>query len=165
MKVGATRFPNTVSAAKTSFLIPILTIFPLAGLAKINPDFQGHSYLWVFGFLCLMVLLSMIFFYGASYACLAGLERKDKFMSYITSFNWLNLTSFAINAPFFLLVYFGIYQYQEMYNLFVFLILFSTAYQAFLITYLLRINWMLGAAISIMGMLIDDEIQKFIFSL
>ena len=68
-----------------------------------------------------------------------------------------------MNLPFFLLVYAGFYTYDEMFNLFIFLILFAMAYQAFLITHLLRINWMLGTAIAIMDMLINDELHKLLF--
>ncbi len=165
MKTGATRFQNTIQAAKTSFLVPILVIFPVAEVAKVNSDFTDHSYIWLLGFFAMMLALNMLFFFGASYACMVALEKKDKFPAYITSMNWLSLTSLVINMPFLLLVYFGIYSYDEMYNLFIFLILFGTTYQAFLITHLLRINWMLGAAISIMGILIDDGIRQLLFSL
>ncbi|MCB9985470.1 MAG: hypothetical protein H6864_07280 [Micavibrio sp.] len=147
-----------------SFLIPFLTIIPTAELAKINPDFADKSYFWIFGMFFLLFGLSSLFFYSISYACMVALERKQHFLTYITAFNWIGLTSLAINLPFFLLVYTGFYSFEEMFNLFIFMVLFSCTYQAFMVTHLLRINWMLGAAIAIMSMLIDDGIHKLLFS-
>ena len=62
-----------------------------------------------------------------------------------------------------MLVYYGAYTYQEMLNLFIFLMFFSVIYSAFMITHLLRINWMLGAALSIMSLLIDDGLRQALF--
>lgn len=164
MKVGVMRFDNTRNAAIVSFIIPLLILFPTAELAQINPDFVGKSYWWLLGMFALLYAGGSFAFFGCSYACMAALERKQYFMSYINAFNWLNLTSLAINLPFFLLVYAGYYTFEEMFNLFIFLILFGMTYQAFLITYMLRINWMLGAAMAIMGMLIDDGLHKLLFN-
>ena len=62
-----------------------------------------------------------------------------------------------------MLVYYGAYTYQEMLNLFIFLMFFSVIYSAFMITHLLLINWMLGAALSIMSLLIDDGLRQALF--
>lgn len=163
MSRGAARFEGDKKSALVSFALPFLFLFPTAELAQINPDLAGHDYMWLLSRFFLLFIGSTAIFYACVYGCLVALERKEKFFSLVTAMNWLNITSFVINIPFFLLVYADIYSFQEMYNLFIFMMLFGTTYIAFLITYLLRINWMLGTAIAIMGMLIDDGLHHYIF--
>jgi len=163
MRKGVSRFENTKRAAFSSFLVPLLVLIPSAELAKLNPQFTGHSYFWIGGSFLIMFLISASLFYGSSYISMWALEKKKSIFAYINAFNWMNVTFFVVNLPFFLLVYFGIFKYEEMINLFIFLILFSCAYQAYFITRLLNINWMLGTAIAIMGLLADDLANKIMF--
>jgi len=163
MKSGVQRFENTKEAALTSLLIPLILLLLISEISKINPVYADLNYLHILAKTSILLVLSILIYYGASYACIVALERKQYFFQFITATNWLTLTSFAINAPFFMLVYYGAYTYQEMLNLFIFLMFFSVIYSAFMITHLLRINWMLGAALSIMSLLIDDGLRQALF--
>lgn len=163
MKLGVTRFNNTKDAAISSFIIPFLSVFLIAELAHINPVFADRPYIWNLFSLTALLVINIVLFYGASYICMWALDRKEFIYTYINATNWLSLTVTLTNLPFILLVYFGFYTYAEMNNLFIFMILFGCTYQAFYITHALRINWMLGTAISILGMLIDDTAYKIMF--
>lgn len=163
MKLGVTRFQNTREAALSSFLVLLIPLLLMAEMAQINPVFTGRPYIWnLFSFSTLFVI-NAVLFYGASYICMWALDRKEQVYAFINGSNWLTITSTAINLPFLFLVYFGFYSYAEMNNLFIFIILFGCVYLAFFITHVLRINWMLGTAMSILGMLIDDAAYKIMF--
>ncbi|MDY0029501.1 MAG: hypothetical protein RBR86_06115 [Pseudobdellovibrionaceae bacterium] len=163
MKAGVKRFENTKEAATASFIIPFMFLFPISEISRINPDYTDLSYIYILSMTTLLLVLSMIFYYGACYACMVALERKNHFYQFVSATNWITLTSFVTNMPFFLLVYWGYYEYKEMFNLFIFMMFFAVTYQAFMITHLLRINWMLGTGISIMSLLIDDGLRQAIF--
>ncbi|HNQ91691.1 MAG TPA: hypothetical protein PKI93_02045 [Alphaproteobacteria bacterium] len=163
MKIGTTRFENTKQATLSSFLIPFLILIPTAEIAHINPEFTDKSYTWLFGSFALLFLISASAFFSASYVAMWALEKRDVFYAYINAFNWMNVSSFAINLPFYLLVYAGFYEFKEMFNLFIFFVLLICAYQAYFITHILKINWMLGTAMSIMGMLSEDMAHKILF--
>lgn len=163
MAIGAKRFDATWRTALWSFIIPFLIVIPTAELAHINPDFSDKTYDWIFGrFLSLYILGSLFYFIGLSMA-LWSFEKLGKLPGLVNGLNWLNLSNFLINLPFFLLVYFGAYSMDEMDNLLIFLIFFSISYQAYFLSKFIGINWMLAASLAIFGLFTDQTAHQIIF--
>ena len=92
-----------------------------------------------------------------------ALDRSQYFYQFVNTYNWINLTSFLISLPFYLLVVKGIYKWEEVENILLCLILYGYAYIAYAISITFRINWQLAAGLSIVGMAIGQAASAMIY--
>ncbi len=163
MKISRDRFVNSPEAMKQSFLVPLL-ILPLGILiAPVNPEFAALPFpKLAFRFaldFCLVVFVYLLFMRAVAKA----LDRSQYFFQFVTAYNWLNLTSLVISLPFFVLAMKGIYEWDEVKNILIGLVLYGYAYLAFAITMILRINWMLAASLAIVSMALGQVSNALVY--
>ena len=163
MKISRDRFVNSPEAMKQSFLVPLLLLLPSILIAPINPDFTPLPFpnlalSFTLDF-CLVLFVYLLFMRAVAKA----LDRSQFFFQFVNAYNWLNLTSFLISLPFFVLVVSGIYEWDEVKNILICLVLFSYAYLAFAITMILQINWMLAASLAIVSMALGQLSNALVY--
>ena len=156
MKAGAARFVNSKEAMLWSFLVPALLLPLVIFIAPINPDLAALSPLVLAFKYTLNVFISAILYFGTVYLIAGALHRREYFFQFVNASNWLNLSALIISLPFYALVAGDIYSFDEMKNLLIFLLIYGFIYYAFMLTYVFRINWMLAASVSILGMAIGQ---------
>lgn len=163
MKVARDRFVNSPEAMKASFLVPLL-LLPLGiVIAPINPDLTAMPIGKLALRFCLDFALAFIVYFLIMKAVCKALDRSQYFNQLVNAYNWLNLSSLVISMPFFLLILKGYYQWEELENILLCLILYSYAYLAFAISLILRINWMLAASLSILALALGQVSGSLIY--
>lgn len=156
LKKGSTRFVGTSDAFKRSLWIPILLV-PVVAMIIPNPEpYADKSHLWAICLLMLQMFLSTSGFIAGIYFFRMKHVTNEQFLSCITSYNWLSLSSFVINIPLMLLAFTGINTWDDVYAMMILLALYSYSFLAFMITYTLRINGYLGCAFAMMALLIGE---------
>ena len=163
LKAGTTRFANTKPAVILSFIAAVLVIFPSAYLARANPDFAGDGYLLIFVRFLMEYLIFCFLYLPSMHFIAKQLERDQYFLSFVNGLNWLNVSQLLMILPFTWGVIVGHWQWQEVYYFLVFLIMYGYAFVAFYITWVFRINWMLGAALSILGLALGELAHFFVY--
>jgi len=162
---GVYRFENTQEDAKKFFLIALLFLLAQTFMAQVNPDFQNLSYGEIFFRFSSSFLLYCSLYLPAIYMAAKQLGRDEFFPRFVSIFNWINITTFCIMTPLWTAVNMEKYTWDEAYPFLICLDLYAYCYFAFTLSTVFRINWMLGAALSILGMACDEFSRFIIYDL
>lgn len=163
MRVGLTRFGNSKRDAIISLIVSILTIPVSSYLAQINPTYTRIPYFKLIALFVLEHLLLLAIYFSLLFYLCRALKRVDALWHAFTIYNWLAIPSLVIITPFALLVFKGAYTFDEMNALFLTLMLYGFAFSGFYLTYVLRLNWMLGTSLVIAHFILNDGLNKLIF--
>jgi len=163
IKTGTERFENTASAAKLSFLVPFILLPFSAWLALANPGFKDQTVLSLLPKMTFEFILSTALYLSGIYMAVKQLDRAQFFPRFVNAQNWLSITQLVILLPILSGVMAGHWPWKDVYNFLVFLFMYGYVFQAFLITFTFRINWMLASALSILGMAINESVHSLIY--
>lgn len=159
MSVARQRFGNSYDEAVRSFIIPIL-LFPLS-LAAVylypQPELAGASPNTIALLYSLRMATSWALFLSAVYMIVREIDRRDLFYKFIIASNWITLPATVVFVPVGWMLMSGAYTWAELYPFMVCLMIYSYAFTAFMVAYVLRVPWELAGFITFIGVLINDN--------
>jgi hypothetical protein len=159
MPIARQRFGNSYDEAVRSFIIPIL-LFPLslAAVYLFPADYMNGA---APNTIALLYTLRMVstwaLFIAAVYLIVQQIDRRELFYKFIIANNWLNVPATAVFVPVGWMLMSGMYSWQELYPFMVCLMLYTYAFTAFMVAYVLRVPWELAGFITFVGICINDN--------
>jgi hypothetical protein len=165
LKAGIGRFAGDEASARASFLVPALLLPVSVRLARLDPEILAHSFEALLIRFTAVTALSLGLYLPAIALAARHLGAADATPRFINAQNWLGLSQVLILSPILLGVAIGRWSWAEVYPFLVFLLMYGYAYGAFAITHILRTNWMLGAALSILGMAVNQFAHFLVYDL
>lgn len=159
MPGGAQRFCATRQSMMKSFAIPML-LLPLTLLTVIaahpDPALSTQSARILIAVYSLRMFVYLALFLGFVYFMARTMEREENFYRFATANNWLAIPAALLSAPLVFAFLNGFYSWNEVYPFLVFITLYSYAYSAFMVTFVMRVPWEFACFIAISGMAIHQ---------
>lgn len=159
MPRGAGRFSATRGSLLKSFAIPLL-LLPLTLISVIaahpDPALSPASIQILALIYSLRVFVYLGIFLGLVYFMARNMGREEHFYRFATANNWLMIPAAVLSAPLILAFLNGSYEWSEVYPFLVFITLYSYAYSAFMITFVMRLPWEFACFVAIAGMAIHQ---------
>ncbi|MBU0799652.1 MAG: hypothetical protein KKA05_01485 [Alphaproteobacteria bacterium] len=159
MPIARQRFANSYDEAVRSFIIPIL-LFPLS-LASVylfpQEQIVGTSANTIALLYSLRIAASWALFLSAVYMIVREIDRRDLFYKFIVASNWITLPATLVFVPVGWMLMSGLYTWQELYPFMACLMLYSYAFTAFMVAYVLRVPWELAGFITFIGVMVNDN--------
>lgn len=159
MPIARQRFGNSYDEAVRSFIVPIL-LFPLT-LAAVylfpQHDADNVSANTLAMLYSLRMAASWALFITAVYMIVREIDRRDLFYKFIIANNWITVPATAVFIPVAFMLLSGRYTWDELYPFMMCLMLYSYAFTAFMVAYILRVPWELAGFITFMGVTINND--------
>lgn len=160
LKIGATRFAGTIGSFKRSLLVPIFMIPFILMAIPTSDQALDKSIGWKATLMLLQIIIGTSVFASVVYFFKPKEVTQERVLKCLTAYNWLSVSTFAINIPLMLLAVTGLNTWDDVSAMMVLTGLYSYSFLAYMIIYTLRVSPFLGVAFALTDLMMGEIIRS-----
>ncbi len=166
MPVARLRFGRSQNAALRSFLVPVLLLpLTLLGVVMYPPsdDIAGKTTTIVMMLYALRFMFLLGIFYFAVYWICDQIERRDEFIPFVIAYNWLHIPAAVIYIPVAWMLINESKSWDELQAFMVCLTFYVYAFQAFMISYVMRMPYELAGFLIFISIALERAGNQMVY--